>query len=235
MVDPRPALARTIARPHLPERICTQLRRQWAFIQTLRHLNFASAAGGPHGAGAPLAVASRGDCWGTAPAIDGMPCDLEATPTLDEVLAIRRERQAMVSRVMAELTEEQLASTVSRAEPGWPGYTDFPFHECLRTVLGEEWEHRRYAERDLTRLEQEVTHGAALPLNRLRRTTVPPTHRSAEQPRATNRTRPDPRCRPTQAVSGTGRPVDGANIRITDGERRRALAILRTVENRSKG
>ena len=27
--------------------------------------------------------------------------------------------------------------------------------ECLRIVLSEEWEHRRYAERDLAALEQE--------------------------------------------------------------------------------
>jgi hypothetical protein len=32
---------------------------------------------------------------------------------------------------------------------------DFPFKECLHIVLNEEWEHRRYAERDLTALEKE--------------------------------------------------------------------------------
>jgi hypothetical protein len=30
----------------------------------------------------------------------------------------------------------------------------FPVKECLRIVLNEEWEHRLYAERDLTALEK---------------------------------------------------------------------------------
>jgi hypothetical protein len=51
---------------------------------------------------------------------------------------------------MASLTDEQLAATVTRTEPGWPRLEDFPVRECLLTVLNEEWQHRRYAERDLT-------------------------------------------------------------------------------------
>jgi hypothetical protein len=68
------------------------------------------------------------------------------------VLAVRRERQAMVSGVIASLTDEQLTSQVSRTEPGWPRFESFPFTECLLIVLNEEWEHRCYAERDLTAL-----------------------------------------------------------------------------------
>ena len=66
---------------------------------------------------------------------------------------MRRERQAMVSQVMQSLTEEQLASEVSCAEPGWPQLKGFAFKESLRIVLIEEWEHRLYTERDLTKLE----------------------------------------------------------------------------------
>jgi hypothetical protein len=32
---------------------------------------------------------------------------------------------------------------------------NFPFKECLRIVVNEEWERRLYAERDLTSLEKE--------------------------------------------------------------------------------
>ena len=53
---------------------------------------------------------------------------------------------------MASLTEEQLASDVARTEPGWPQIENFPLKECLSVVLNEEWEHRLYAERDLTAL-----------------------------------------------------------------------------------
>ena len=77
-----------------------------------------------------------------------------AQPSLDDVLMIRSERQAMVRRVIESLTEEDLASKVSRTEPGWPQLEGFPYKECLRIVLNEEWEHRLYAERDLTALEE---------------------------------------------------------------------------------
>jgi hypothetical protein len=59
----------------------------------------------------------------------------------------------MVRGVLASLTDTQLASRVSRTEPGWPQIDEFPFKECLLIVLNEEWEHRRYAERDLAALQ----------------------------------------------------------------------------------
>jgi hypothetical protein len=130
---------------------------EWSFIQTLRHLNFASAAWvgrmilGNASPWHPLDLP-----WDEAPGWDGIPWDREARPSLDEVLEVRGERQAMVRRVMESLSDEQLASEVTRTEPGWPRGEGFPFGECLRIVLGEEWEHRLYAERDLTSLEDEV-------------------------------------------------------------------------------
>jgi DinB superfamily len=79
--------------------------------------------------------------------------DRAARPALDEALTVRRERQAMVRRVMESLTDEQLASQVTRIAPGWPQMENVPFKECLRIVLTEEWEHRLSAERDLTSLD----------------------------------------------------------------------------------
>jgi hypothetical protein len=129
---------------------------EWSFIQTLRHLNFAGAAWvgrmvlGNASPWHPLDLP-----WDEAPGWDGIPWDREARPSLDEVLTVRRERQAMVRYVMESLTDEQLASQVTRTEPGWPREENFPVKECLRIVLNEEWEHRLYAERDLTSLEKE--------------------------------------------------------------------------------
>ncbi|MDT5161004.1 MAG: hypothetical protein QOC90_1314, partial [Mycobacterium sp.] len=77
---------------------------EWSFIQTLRHLNFASAASvvrmvrGTASPWHPLDLP-----WDEAPGWDGIPWDREARPSLDEVLTVRRERQAMVRRVLESL------------------------------------------------------------------------------------------------------------------------------------
>ena len=129
---------------------------EWSFIQTLRHLNFASAAWvGRMVLGNPSPWHPLDLPWDEAPGWDGIPWDREARPSLDEVLVVRAERQAMVGKVMESLTDEQLAAEMSRPEPGWPQEERFPVKECLRIVLSEEWEHRLYAERDLTALEKE--------------------------------------------------------------------------------
>src|SRR5262245_10621499 len=79
---------------------------EWSFIQTLRHLGFATAAwvermilGNPT-PWRPLDIP-----WDEAPGWDGIPWDRSARPGLDEVLAIRRDRQATVRQVVASLTE----------------------------------------------------------------------------------------------------------------------------------
>ena len=61
----------------------------------------------------------------------------------------------MPQRALMRPDEERLASEVSGTEPGWPQVEDFPTKKCLRLVLNEEWEHRLYADRDLTALEKE--------------------------------------------------------------------------------
>jgi len=129
---------------------------EWSFIQTLRHLNFASAAWVGRMILGNASPWHRLDLpWDEAPGWDGIPWDRVAQPPLEEVLAVRRERQAMVRHVVESLTDEQLGSEVTRTEPGWPQLENFPVKECLRIVLNEEWEHRLYAERDLTILEKE--------------------------------------------------------------------------------
>jgi hypothetical protein len=126
---------------------------EWSFIQTLRHLNFASAAWvgrmvlGNTSPWHPLDLP-----WDEAPGWDGIPWDREARPPLDEVLMVRRERHAMVRHLVESLTDEQLATEVTRTEPGWPRLENFPLKECLLIVLNEEWQHRLYAERDLDKL-----------------------------------------------------------------------------------
>lgn len=143
---------RTVARAReLPgELLHEQVDGEWSFIETLRHLNFASAAWvGRMVLGDPSPWHPLDLPWDEAPGWEGIPWDRSARPSLDEVLAVRRARQSMVGDVIASLTPERYAADVSCTAPGWPVIEGFPLAECLHTVLIEEWEHRNFAERDL--------------------------------------------------------------------------------------
>ncbi|HEY1175383.1 MAG TPA: DinB family protein [Phytomonospora sp.] len=145
------ARARTFPEGSLHERA----DGEWSFIETLRHLNFAYACWVDRmllGVDAPWHPLDLP--WEEAPGWPGVvPWDREARPSLDEVLAVRAERTATIGRVLAALTDELLATEVARTSPGYPQEEGMPYRECLRVVLNEGWEHRLYAERDLTVLE----------------------------------------------------------------------------------
>jgi hypothetical protein len=124
---------------------------EWSFIETLRHLAYATDAWvrramlGDPSPWHPLDLP-----WDEMPDVPGTPRDRTARPSLDEVLELRRDRMTTVRQVVDALTEETLsADTVPVEAPGWPTPRSYPVRECLSTVLNEEWEHRLYAERDL--------------------------------------------------------------------------------------
>lgn len=128
---------------------------EWSFVQTLRHLVYATevwvlrALLGDPRPWHPLSLPF--DEMTPHPEV---PWDRDARPPLDEVLALRADRQAVVRRVLDELTDEQLAGRTTPVDgPSWPPADAYPVREVLLTVLNEEWEHRRYAERDLAVLE----------------------------------------------------------------------------------
>jgi hypothetical protein len=56
----------------------------------------------------------------------------------------------MVREFLATVSPEQLAST--RPNPHDPGHQETVL-SCLHTILEEEWEHHRYAVRDLAEIE----------------------------------------------------------------------------------
>ena len=132
---------------------------EWSFIETLRHLTFASdswvrrAILGDPAPWHPLALP-----WDTMPDIPGVPRDREVHPSLDEVLAVRLDRMSMVRSFIDDLTDDTLAADTTAVEgPGWPESRSYPVKRCLRIVLNEEWEHRLFAERDLDALERRRT------------------------------------------------------------------------------
>ncbi len=142
------------ARTFSEEELHRSVDGEWSFIQTLRHVAFASACWvdrmilGDPSPWKPLELP-----WDEAPPWEGFTWDRDVRISLDEALALRTARQATAREVMASLTDEQLAQKVTRTEPGHPNETDFPVKECLSVLLNEEWEHRLYAERDLTAIE----------------------------------------------------------------------------------
>lgn len=144
------------ARSFPDESLHVSVDDEYSFIQTLRHLSFASASWVDHAVlGNPRPWHRLDLPWDGAPTWEGLEWDREARPTLDEVLTIRRERQASVRGVMEELTDERLRSEVVPRGAGWPQDGDvFTVKKCLRVLLNEEWEHRLFAERDLTLLTE---------------------------------------------------------------------------------
>jgi hypothetical protein len=151
------AWALTVARARrLPEeKLHERVGGEWSFIQTLRHLVFATeswvlrAIQGDPSPYHPLSLpfSEMGE-------IPGVPNDVEARPSLDEVLALRADRVATVSQVIADLTDEQLAGMTEVVEPvGYPESQSFPVRRCLGAVVIEEWEHHLFANRDLATLE----------------------------------------------------------------------------------
>jgi len=144
------------ARALAPERLHESVAGEWSFVQTLRHLAFASESWvGRCLLRDPAPWHPLSLPWDTAPAVPGMPHDREARPSLEEALALRHDAMALVRGVVDGLTDERLAEeTAPLAGPGWPpeGAT-FPVKECLLIVLNEEFWHRVFAERDLAVLE----------------------------------------------------------------------------------
>jgi DinB superfamily/Pentapeptide repeats (8 copies) len=128
---------------------------EWSFIETLRHLVFATDAWIRRAMlGDPTPWHALDLPWDEMPDTPSIPRDRAARPSLDEVLELRTDRMATVRRAVEELTDEDLAaSTEPVAGEGWPPSESFPVRECLLTILNEEWEHRLYAERDLAALE----------------------------------------------------------------------------------
>ena len=143
------------ARGMAPELLHQRVEGEWSFIETLRHLVFATDAW------VRRALLGDPSPWDPLdlphdemPSEPSVPRDRDARPSLDEVLALRADRMATVRQVIAELTDDHLAGqTVPVTEPGYPEPESFPVRRCLQAILSEEWEHRLYAERDLDLLE----------------------------------------------------------------------------------
>ena len=125
---------------------------EWSFAQTLRHLVMATDTWLRR---AIQAVEQPYDPLGqpnSSAANDGfdMSSFRAVTPSYAEVLEVRAGRVAMVSDFLATVTADLLAET--RTNPWAPDHPE-TVRSCLHTIFDEEWEHHRYAVRDLDAIE----------------------------------------------------------------------------------
>ena len=137
--------ARTLPAALLSERV----DGEWSFLETLRHLihatdcwYFRMIRGSEHPYHSWGVRASFADAAATE-------LDTTANPGLDEVLEVRTQRMDAVKATIQGLDARELERICE--PPATPGHPTAPHSvlECLHVILDEEWEHSRYANRDL--------------------------------------------------------------------------------------
>jgi len=135
-----------------PEMVDAHVEDEWSLSETLRHLVLATDAW-LHGAIMrmeqpfhPIGLIFTG---AAEMGFDLSIFQAEA-PAFEDILAVRTERQQMVSNFLATATPELLAE--ERDNP-WGGGDWHPtVGDCVRVILEEEWAHLRYVRRDLALL-----------------------------------------------------------------------------------
>lgn len=149
----RDVLARVATMP--PGTTDVSVAEEWTLAETLRHLVMATdtwlrravleVEEPYHPVGVPNAEYVTD---GHDPAVFH-----ERTPSWERVLEVRAERVAMVRDHLAGVTPADLTDV--RQHPWAPPGEQHPetVLACLRTIVEEEWEHLRYAVRDLDAIE----------------------------------------------------------------------------------
>ncbi|MCU1517318.1 MAG: pentapeptide repeat-containing protein [Pseudarthrobacter sp.] len=129
---------------------------EWSFAQTVRHLVMATdkwLRGGILEIGQPYHPIGQPNAEYETDGLD-MSVFSTSTPSFDEVLDVRAGRVAMVRDFLGGVTMEDLART--HEAPDEPQYTVTTL-SCLHTILQEEWEHHRFAVRDLDAIAADVS------------------------------------------------------------------------------
>jgi hypothetical protein len=127
---------------------------EWSFAQTLRHLVLATdmwlgrAILELEQPFHPIGQIDAGSEGGF-----DMSILTTVTPSYAEVLQVRAGRVAMVRDFLATVTSDELAA--KRRNPHASECQETVL-SCLHTILEEEWEHHRYAVRDLDAIDAEA-------------------------------------------------------------------------------
>jgi hypothetical protein len=123
---------------------------EWSAVETLRHLVFVHDSWfGRCCLGSTRPFTAIGLAPGYVPDQEEQGLDRAATPSLEEVLAVRSVQGAELERWLSAVTPGEL-SAPALAGRGWPPAAgDRPVLECVRVVLNEEWAHHGFCVRDL--------------------------------------------------------------------------------------
>jgi DinB superfamily/Pentapeptide repeats (8 copies) len=120
---------------------------EWSFVQTLRHLVFVTDAWFSH---AVLGEPRPYHPAGLGPDLDVLALDRAATPSFEEMVAVRADRMRRVREFLAGAHQDDLDRVREpNPAPAYPPSRPRTALSCLRVVLNEEWEHHRFAVRDL--------------------------------------------------------------------------------------
>jgi uncharacterized protein YjbI with pentapeptide repeats len=118
---------------------------EWSFLETVRHLVMVIDA---WISGNVLGQTDQFHPLGVAPSfiVDpaAMGIDIDADPSLEEVVRVREERMDVVRGLVADVTDADLERQCG----------EHTVLRCLLTLFDEEWAHHWYATRDLDTLEQ---------------------------------------------------------------------------------
>lgn len=143
-------LTRVAAMP--PGTVDRSVDDEWPFAQTLRHLVMATDSwlrlgilGDPEPFH-PLGIVF----WEWGDRVAELGIDADAQPTYEEVLAARSDRVAQVRDYLARATASDLAET----NPGPPWAGEVTALDAIHVIMNEEWQHHRFAIRDLDRIDQ---------------------------------------------------------------------------------
>jgi len=136
--------------------LAEQVDEEWSFEQTLRHLVFITDAWASRAVLAeemPYHPIGIPQSWYPPAAAAALGIDLARQPGYDEIQGARRDRMAVIRRIVTGLTDDDLGRLSQRVPaPGYPEEERL-VAECLAVVMNEEIEHYRYAVRDLAVLE----------------------------------------------------------------------------------
>jgi uncharacterized damage-inducible protein DinB len=137
---------------------------EWSAVQTLRHLVFVHDSW------------FRRCCLGVTELFNPMGLGIEgvadrqaqgldpsASPSLDEVVAVREAQAAELEAWLRDVTQEQLQALAPVPDDNrWPPYArGRTVGQCLRTVLNETFEHHGFCVRDLDLLSEGSREGSS--------------------------------------------------------------------------